>query len=111
MKRLLSFLLIACFLFCAVGCTAALPDDTSGTDEPIYAPNTDSPDEPSTIEEEIPNKPNIPPEIPRLQTLRLITNGCFTATKAMMIEVANGTPIEEAAAKAQQAAESALVSP
>ena len=37
-------------------------------------------------------------------------NSCFTATKAMMIEVANGTPIEEAAAKAQREAQAALAS-
>ena len=108
MKKMICSLL-SLLLLGTVGCTAALPEEMP--DEPIYAPNTDSPDEPSTIEEETPNKPNTPPEIPRLQTLRLITNSCFTTTKAMMIEVANGTPIEEAAAKAQQAAESALVSP
>ena len=72
MKKMICSLLTL-LLLGTVGCTAALPEEMP--DEPIYAPNTDSPDEPSTIEEETPNKPNTPPEIPRLQTLRLITNG------------------------------------
>ncbi|MBQ7338335.1 MAG: carbohydrate ABC transporter substrate-binding protein [Clostridia bacterium] len=69
MKKIIC-LFLALLLLTLSGCTASPPD----TDEPVYAPNTESPDDTSSAEDETPNKPNTPPEIPRLQTLRLITN-------------------------------------
>ena len=71
MKKILC-LFLALLLLSTVGCTATPSENTP--DEPIYAPNTESPDADTPAKDDTPPQSQTPPEIPRLQTLRLITN-------------------------------------
>ena len=68
MKKILC-LFLALLLLSTVGCTATPSEKTP--DEPIYAPNTESPDEDTPVKDDTPSQSQTPPEIPRLQTLRI----------------------------------------